>query len=166
MTIKRLPHLFLINSIIMIAMVVSANQSNLVDMLSKIEQDTSKFAHQMESLLIDKCNFTSDETCYKASYHRCDSELPYATCPGNDYSIKECGIGSCGGLFDFTKSAVSVAPDTSNFGNEPNNDRVRDGVCSTSRLDDYMSDQTDLSEEYWSSYEVFPPWMYYGTDDG
>ena len=145
---------------------VSANQSNLVDMLSKIEQDTSKFAHQMESLLIDKCNFTSDETCYKASYHRCDSELPYATCPGNDYSIKECGIGSCGGLFDFTKSAVSVAPDTSNFGNEPNNDRVRDGVCSTSRLDDYMSDQTDLSEEYWSSYEVFPPWMYYGTDDG
>ena len=150
----------------------TANPADLEAMLSKIEQDTSTFAHKMEDLIINKCNYTSDDTCYKSSYHRCNSELPYATCPGNEYTIQKCGNGNenggCGGLFDFTTSVVTVAPDTSNpyFFQETEDDRVKDGVCSTLRLEEYMKDTTDNSKEYWQSYNVFPPWLYFGTDDG
>lgn len=153
---------------------VEASAADLLDMLVQIEQNTSAFAHKMEDLILNKCNFTSDDTCYKASYHRCESELPYATCPGNDYAIKQCGEGNeggCGGLFDFTTSVVTVAPDTSNSdlfadSTEIVNDRVRDGVCSTLRLEKYMKKATETSKPYWEDYNVLPPWMYYGTDDG
>ncbi len=150
---------------------VYASSADLQQMLTKIEEDTLALAHKVEELILDKCNFTSDETCYKSSYHSCNSELPYAECPGNEYSIKECGSqkSGCGGLFDFTTSVVSVAPDSSdptNDGTELNNDRIRDGVCSTLRLEDYMKQVTESSRSYWASLDVFPPWLYYGTDDG
>ena len=119
---------------------VEASALELQQMLLKIEEDTAAFAHHMEDLILNKCNFTSDDTCYKASYHTCDSEFPSAMCPGNEYSIKQCGSqgSGCGGLIDFSTSVVSVAPSNNPFGGsitETINDRVRDGVCSTLRLE-------------------------------
>ena len=148
-----------------------ANLSDFNAMLSKIEKDTYTFAHKMEELIINKCNFTADDTCFQGSFDRCQSEFPYATCPGKDYAIQRCGKGNeggCGGLFDFTTSVVSVAPDTSNpyFYQEVEDDRVKDDVCSTLRLEQYMKNASEDSKSYWESYNAFPPWMYYGTDDG
>ena len=157
----------------MTARSIKANSNQLENMLAKIEFDTYTFAHKMEDLIMDKCNFTSDETCYKASYHSCDSELPYATCPGNDYAIGKCGSGKeggCGGLFDFTTSVVSVAPVRTRSGQntlkEANDDRVKDGVCSTLRAEQYMIDTTKENKSYWDDLGVFSPALYYGTDDG
>ncbi len=145
--------------------------SDLESMLSKIEKDTSTFAHKMEELIMRKCNYTSDDSCFKGSFDRCNSEFPNATCPGKEYAIQRCGKGNeggCGGLFDFTTSVVTVAPDNSDpyFYQEGEKDRVKDDVCSTLRLEQYMKDATDDSKSYWESYDVFPPWMYFGTDDG
>lgn len=131
-------------------------------MLSKIETDTYTFARTMEGLILDKCNFTSDETCFKSSFHTCDSVLPSTTCPGNEYTIRKCGTGKeggCGGLFDFTSSVVSVAPGT-------DVDRTKDGVCSTLRAEKYMINTTESEKSYWEGFGVLSPTLYYGTDDG
>ena len=143
----------------------------LESMLNKIEIDTFHFAHKMEDLILNKCNYTSDVSCSEASYHRCYSELPYATCPGHDYAIQKCGAGNdggCGGLFDFTASVVSVAPDRRNpfYLQDPESARGKDGICSTLRLEQYMKNTTEANTPYWESHGVFPPWLYYGTDDG
>ncbi len=150
---------------------IGASPAELAAMFTKIEEDTSTFALKMEELILDKCNYTSDEICFRQNFDRCLSEFPMATCPGNEYAIQKCGNGQeggCGGLFDFTASAVTVAPDYSNpyFYQEPEDDRVKDDICSTLRLEAYMKDATEKSEAYWKQYGVFPPWMYFGTDDG
>jgi hypothetical protein len=149
---------------------VNANNADLESMLTKIEQDTYTFAHKMEELILNRCNFTSDDTCYKRSYHTCDSQFPYATCPGKDLAIKKCGSGNdggCGGLFDFTASVVSVAPDTTSISDSNNySDRIKDGVCSTLRAEEYMKQVTEEATSYWSPFDVRPPALYYGTDDG
>lgn len=138
-------------------------------MLLKIEEDIHTFAHKVEDSLVNKCNFTTDETCYKANYDRCDSELPYATCPGGDYSNGRCGSGKeggCGGLFDFTTSVATVAPDKNTFMPTEESDRVKDDVCTTLQLESYMKNVTESSTQYWQTYNVLPPWIYYGTDEG
>ena len=150
---------------------VAANAADLEAMLAKIEQDTYTFAHEVEDILMKKCDFTTDETCYKANFERCTSELPYATCPGKDYAIQKCGSGKeggCSGLFDFTSSVVTVAPNKTNpyFYQEADSDRIRDAVCTTLPLEEYMKETSEGVTSYWQSYNVFPPWMYFGTDEG
>lgn len=169
----RIKILLSLVTITMHLITVHASPEDLQKMLGKIEEDTYTFAHKMEELILNKCNFTSDETCYRASYDSCDSELPFAQCPGDEYSIKECGSqnSGCGGLFDFTTSIVRI-PDTSSdvpldyYESELKNDRIRDSVCSTLRLEEYMKNVTETSKPYWESFGVFPPWLYYGTNDG
>ena len=134
--------------------------SQLNRMLLKIEEDIHTFAHKVEDSLVNKCNFTTDETCYKANYDRCDSELPYATCPGGDYSNGRCGSGKeggCGGLFDFTTSVATVAPDKNTFMPTEESDRVKDDVCTTLQLESYMKNVTESSTQYWQTYNVLPP---------
>lgn len=166
----------LVMSLTLSIMIISMNKcwatpAELQQMFAKIEQDTYTFAHAMEEIILNKCDFTSDASCYKASYHDCDSELPSAECP-EEYIITQCGaggIGGCGGLFDFTASSVRVAPDLVGFYDsfvEPENDRIRDGVCTTLQMDKYMKDETEASKLYWGSYQVSPPWFHMGTDEG
>ncbi len=122
--------------------------------------------------MVNKCNFTSDETCYRANYHPCYSELREASCPGKDYAIQKCGSGKenggCGGFFDFSASTVSIAPDNSDpFSLQAEeDDRIKDGVCTTLRIEDYMKEATEASRSYWEGLGVHPPSLYYGTDDG
>ena len=149
-----------------------ADSALLESILRKIEADTFTLAHKMEDLIVNKCNFTSDETCYQANYHPCFSELKQATCPGKDYAIQQCGVGNdggCGGFFDFTTSTVSFPHDTQSR-NPPHlveeDIRVKDGVCTTLRIEDYMKTATEASRPYWENLGVHPPSLYYGTDDG
>ena len=156
-----LQFLFIIHS-------VNSDSDVLENMLAKIEQDTYAFAGQVEELILDKCNVTSVASCDRKSYHVCNSELPYATCPGKDLNVKACGSGvegGCGGLFDFTTSIVSVAPDSSTS-TERTDNRIKDGVCSTLLVEQYMKDTTAADTAYWEKFDVIPPSLYYGTDDG
>ena len=83
-----------------------------------MEDDTKSFAKEMEQFLLPdnkfKCSELAIKSCAEANYNTCSSELPSATCPGFDYAIPACGRGQkggCSGLYDFTASIVSVAPD-------------------------------------------------------
>ena len=149
---------------------IQADSIQLNAMLQKIESDIHTFAHKIEDTMMNKCNYTNDEICYKANYDRCDSELPYATCPGGGYSNGRCGsgkVGGCGGLFDFTTSVATVAPDSNIFySTSSESDRVKDDVCTTLQLESYMKNVTESTKSYWESYNVLPPWIYYGTDEG
>jgi len=152
---------------------IEAQSSFLLEsMLRRIEDETYAFAHAMEELILNKCNYTSDEICYKQNYHPCFSELREASCPGKDYAIQKCGSGKeggCGGFFDFTRSTVSAAP---NSNNDPfhlqstETIRVKDGVCTTLRIEDYMKNVTETYRSYWQDLGVHPPTLFYGTDDG
>lgn len=141
-------------------------------MLARLERDTAAFAREMERLTLatNRCSEDTIRMCSEGSYHACESELPYASCPGYDYAIKTCGKGKeggCGALFDFTSSIVSVAPDSSsyNYGNEES-DRIKDHICATLPAEQYMTQVTDESTPYWNSFSVNPPWLYFGSDDG
>lgn len=137
---------------------------------NKVEETTLLFAKKVEELIFNKCDYISDETCYGKNYEPCFSELKNATCPGNDYNIPKCGSGNaggCGGLFDFTTSTTSVAPDPSDpFSLQEESDRVKDAICSTLPIENYMKEVTQASIPFWEKFGLLPPSLYYGTDDG
>jgi hypothetical protein len=160
--------LFLLQSSLLVRVPAAVAQEQLGEILDKIESDTLKFASKVEKLILDKCaSIISDEKCSKSSYHRCASEFPSAECPGGEGAIAACGSGKksgCGGLFDFTTSAVSTPTQVSDNSISP--DRIKDGVCSTLGVEEYMIEFSKSTESYWSSLNMLPPWLYYGTDDG
>ena len=96
-------------------------------------------------------------------------DASFRRCPGYDYAIKTCGKGKeggCGALFDFTSSIISIAPDSSRFGDSLLDDRIKDNICSTLPAEQYMTEVTEESTPYWNSFSVNPPWLYFGSDDG
>ena len=150
----------------------TGTSADLEDMFDKMKADTLAFALKMEDLLlpVNRCSTATIQSCSEANYEGCNSELPSATCPGYDYAIPACGggkEGGCGGLFDFTASRVSLAPgENRRIPYLEPTDREKDGVCSSLPVEEYMIEATELSKAYWDSYSVFPPRLYYGSDDG
>jgi hypothetical protein len=145
---------------------------DLEQMLQKMGDDTKSFAKEMEQFLLpeNKCSELAIKSCAEANYNACNSELPSATCPGFDYAIPACGKGQeggCSGLYDFTASIVSVAPDeTRTYSKQELSTKVKDAICSSLPADEYMIRASDESKAYWDTYQVLPPQMYYGNDDG
>lgn len=152
----------------------SGTSVDLETMFQKMEDDTKLFAKQMEEFLLpeNKCSQETIQSCSEANYNACNSELPGPTCPGYDYVIPACGSGQdggCSGLYDFTSSIVSLAPDKAKrFDLEllPSPAEA-DAICSSFPADEYMMRSYDDAKSYWTNkYEVLPPQMYYGNDDG
>ena len=143
---------------------------NLRNMIQKMEDDVLQFAEKIEEVIsmdkTEKCKLF--DKCSESNYDGCQSQFPLAQCPGQDYSIEQCGkgeIGGCGGLFDFSVSKTSIAPSArAPLGMEEAH--VLDDICTTYQVEDYMIQSTQEDASYWESFSVMPPWLYFGSSNG
>lgn len=150
----------------------TGTSEDLERMFKRMENDARLFAKEMEQFLLptNKCSEQLNELCSEGNYDACSSELPKAMCPGYEYVIPQCGggqEGGCSGLYDFTASTVSLAPDKDRMFPGSLSEKEKDSICSSLPADNYMIGAYETSKTYWETrYKVLPPQMYYGNDDG
>eukprot|EP00979_Chaetoceros_neogracilis_P012659 scaffold3412_cov167-Chaetoceros_neogracile.AAC.1 len=141
-------------------------------MFERMTSDTLAFARYLESLLTEEAKCDAIQVCSEANYDSCASEFPFLECPGNNVSyairVDECGSGKkggCGSFFDFNASKVSLAPSIRTaLGSEE--DHVKDTVCWTLAAEQEMIRISDSAKDYWDTYSVSPPVLFFGADNG
>ena len=141
--------------------------ADLTNMFQVMEEETKAWKRKMEELVLpdNKCDPDTLKNCAESNYNGCQSQLPFATCPGAENRILACGkgnVGGCSGLFDFTASKVSLAKSEQfNYWNnwiDETSNRLKDGICSSLPSDEWVDGTREASETYWNKYDVSPPW--------
>lgn len=146
-----------------------AGTVELERLIDKMEMDVLELAKAVEAAFQDRCT-TALNDCGHNNFDSCVSQFPSPTCYKSDEFATNCSTGNsdtCAALFDFNSSNV-VLPSkiaNGNHGN-PTNPQVIESVCYTRQLDEFFLNKRSTDVNYWRSFGVDSPPMFFGSQEG
>jgi len=164
-------NLFLIVSsiILLLPNFTEAGTADLELLIDKMENDVLELAEQVEEAFQDRCTTALNDCSYN-NYDSCVSQFLSPTCYKSDELVTTCSSGpsdSCAALFDFNSSNVILPSEIADGkdGN-PTNPQVIESVCYTRQLDSFFSQKRRTDADYWRSFGVESPPMFFGSQEG
>ena len=150
------------------------NEGKFNALIEKLESDVVKFARQLESFYVDRCQDIQLERCSAGNYDDCQSAYPNPQClAGESYHVPVCGDeiatngDGCSGLVDFSISTVRI-PTESALGEDknPTDPQVIETVCYTQAMDEWLQAKRVQDQAYWDEFGVEPWAWYFGSHTG
>jgi Mg-chelatase subunit ChlD len=121
--------------------------------LQRVEKETLKFRDEIERAYGLRCNEETLARCRSSNFNDCKSIFPNRQCMKD---VLDCG-GDCGALLDKTTSSVYIPSAEGDY---------TETACYTLLAEEYMRTKYEEDEDFWDTYEVKPPWTYFGARNG
>jgi len=164
-------NLFLIvaSTILLLPNFTGAGTADLELLIDKMENDVLELAEQVEEAFQDRCTTALNDCSYN-NYDSCVSQFLSPTCYKSDELVTTCSSGpsdSCAALFDFNSSNVVLPLEIANgIDGNPTNPQVIESVCYTRQLDEFFLNKRSTDMQYWRSFGVDSPPMFFGSQEG